>query len=222
MLRVAALAFILRAGVKYTPASNKPTSRFRTIQARVDTILYLRLQLAEKDLFQMLQHLIFRSAGYLAREQVYPVALVMWQLMRVLCIGASHLSNIVQRFQSKGMALHFSTPSSLCHTSHLLASFTILTPTTKAFGPADYQLIGLKLVLSTHMALFRSSNPLLLNFNDKFNQDLVGGDKQLIKLAMQMRKVVLTFRQKGFPDMKGSIVYRKEYFDMFRRVYDGL
>src|SRR6266536_3904597 len=115
MLRVAALAFILRAGVKYTLASNKPTSRFRTIQARVDTILYLRLQLAEKDLFQMLQHLIFRSAGYLAREQLYPVALVMWQLMRMLCIGASHLSNIMQRFQSKGMALHHPSKPFLPH-----------------------------------------------------------------------------------------------------------
>ena len=72
------------------------------------------------------------------------------------------------------------------------------------------------------MALFRSSNPLLLDFEDKFNQDLVGGDQQLIKLAMQMRKVVLGFRERGFPDMKGSIAYRKEYFDQFRRVYDGL
>jgi hypothetical protein len=72
------------------------------------------------------------------------------------------------------------------------------------------------------MALFRSSNPLLLDFRDKFNQDLLGGDKGLIKLAMLMRKVVLNFRQKGFPDLKGSIVWRKEYFEMFRRVYDGL
>jgi len=108
----------------------------------------------------------------------------------------------------------------LCVPSTRIVHYT--NTNQKAFGPADYQLIGLKLVLSTHMALFRSSNPLLLNFNDKFNQDLLGGDKQLIKLAMQMRKVVLMFRQKGFPDMKGSIVYRKEYFDMFRRVYDGL
>jgi hypothetical protein len=37
-----------------------------------------------------------------------------------------------------------------------------------------------------------------------------------------MRKVVVSFREKGFTDMKGSIAYRKEYFDLFRRVYDGL
>jgi hypothetical protein len=103
MLRVASLAFILRAGVKCTPTSTSKSSSYRTIQARIDTILYERLKIAEKDLFGMLQRIIFRSAGYLSREQVYPVALVLWQLLRILCIGASHLSNLVQRFRTKGM-----------------------------------------------------------------------------------------------------------------------
>lgn len=82
--------------------------------------------------------------------------------------------------------------------------------------------MALKLVLSTHLALFRSSSPLLLDFSDKFNQDLLGGDKELLKLAGQMRDTVKTFREKGFPDLKGSIAYRKEYFELFRRVYEGL
>lgn len=77
-------------------------------------------------------------------------------------------------------------------------------------------------MLSTHLALFRSSNPLLLDFNDKLHQDLLGNDPELIKLAIKMRKVVVSFREKGFTDMKGSMAYRKEYFDLFRRVYDGL
>jgi hypothetical protein len=93
---------------------------------------------------------------------------------------------------------------------------------TPASEQVDYQFIVLKLVLSTHLALFRSSNPLLLDFNDKLNQDLLNSDQELLKLAMKMRKVVLSFREKGFTDMKGSIAFRKEYFDMFRRVYDGL
>ena len=120
MLRVASLAFILRAGVKYTcTTGTQPSHRFRTIQARVDTILYQRLKLAEKDLYQMLQRLVFRSAGCLNREQVYPVALVLWQLIRILCIGASHLNNIVQRFQSKGTVQSFSPPPSF----HILKHF---------------------------------------------------------------------------------------------------
>lgn len=77
-------------------------------------------------------------------------------------------------------------------------------------------------MLATHFALFRSSNPLLLNFNDRPNQDLLAGDEELIDLAMKMRKVVLDFREKGVRDMKGSIAYRKEHFDLFRKVYDGL
>lgn len=89
----------------------------------------------------------------------------------------------------------------------------------KARGPADYQYYGLKLVLSTHLALFRSSNPLLLDMNDQFNQKLLLGDEQLIRLATEMRKVVMNFKEKGSRELKGSITYRKEYFDMARKAY---
>ncbi len=223
LLRVASLAFVLRAGVNCTNSGPQDTARFRTVQATVDTILYQRLQMAEKALFTMLQRLVFRSAGYLSREQIYPVALVFWQLLRILCIGASHLSNIVQRFKSKGIAHYLPSPFS---SSVLLASKSFFRLTNNnlniAFGQADYQYLALKLVLSTHLALFRSSNPLLLDFNDKFNQDLLGGDKHLITLAMKMREVVISFREKGFAELRGSIAYRKEFFDLFRNVYDGL
>ena len=56
---------------------------------------------------------------------------------------------------------------------------------------------------------------------DKFNQDLLGRDPELISLAVEMRKTVISFRDKGCPDMKGSIAYKKEVFDQFRRVYDA-
>jgi hypothetical protein len=102
MLRVASLAFVLRAGVKFSTSAGPGRSEFRTVQARVDTVLYERLQLAEKELFQMLQRLIFRTAGCLTRGQIFPVALVLWQLMRIFSISSSHLSNIAQKFQSKG------------------------------------------------------------------------------------------------------------------------
>ncbi|KUJ13911.1 uncharacterized protein LY89DRAFT_736910 [Mollisia scopiformis] len=192
MLRAASIAFVLRAGVKYKASGNQSTSQYRTIEASIDTILYQRLKLAEKDLYKMLQRIVFRSLGYIAREHIYPVALVFWQLLRMLCLSSSHLSNIYSRFKT--------IPS-----EH-----------------ASFQFNALKLVLSTHFALFRSSNPLLLDFNDKPNQDLLAGDEELIDLAMKMRKVVLDFREKGVRDMKGSIAYRKEHFDLFRKVYDGL
>jgi hypothetical protein len=71
------------------------------------------------------------------------------------------------------------------------------------------------------MALFRSSHPLLLDMNDKLNRDLVGDDDEVIGLCGKMRRVVLNFREKGAPEMKGSIAYKKEYFDLFKSVYKG-
>jgi len=86
----------------------------------------------------------------------------------------------------------------------------ILLGTKTASGPASYQLHGFQLLISTHLALFRSSNPLLLDFKDKFAAEMLGNDKELIRLAGLMRKVVLDFRKRGFPDLKGSITFRKE------------
>lgn len=250
MLRVASLAFILRAGVKCTPSpslSSDPSSstpsqsQFRTTEATIDTILYQRLQLACRDLFTMLQRLVFRKAGFLTREQVYPVALVFWQILRILCLGASHLSNIVMRFNEK------------------------------ARSKSDFLTHTLKLLLSTHLALFRSSNPLLFSFSlptsssttscsphqsrksssrsssksssppssaatatsasspakdkdteEKNNNDLLGNDSHLLNLATKMRETVLVFREKGCPEMKGSMAFKKEYLDLFRSVYVGL
>ncbi|PVH75231.1 hypothetical protein DL98DRAFT_658260 [Cadophora sp. DSE1049] len=256
MLRVASLSFILRAGVKCTPSpspgsnpsSSTPSqSQFRTTEATIDTILYQRLQLACRDLFTMLQRLVFRKAGFLTREQVYPVALVFWQILRILCLGASHLSNIVMRFNEK------------------------------ARSQSDFLTHTLKLLLSTHLALFRSSNPLLFPFSpptttsfptntpspskpsskssskssssppalkistpaspstaspksndssgnqeDTNNNDLLGNDSHLLNLATKMRDTVLVFREKGCPEMKGSMAFKKEYLDLFRSVYIGL
>lgn len=217
MLRAASIAFVLRAGVNCTASSDKFKSQYPTIQASIDTILYQRLKLAEKDLYRMLQRIVFRSLGYITREQIYPVALVFWQLLRMLCLTSSHLSNISQRFKSIRKL-----PALTARPVHIFFPPGNDTNKHQASEHASLQYHALKLVLSTHFALFRSSNPLLLDFNDKPNQDLLGGDEELIDLAMKMRKVVLNFREKGVRDMKGSIAYRKEHFDLFRKVYDGL
>ena len=104
MLRAASLAFVLRAGVKIS-TSNGGSTEYRTIQASIDTMLYERLQVAEKELLQMLQRMIFRTAGCLTRGQIFPVALVLWQLMRFLTLSSSHLSNIVLKFRPQGIVL---------------------------------------------------------------------------------------------------------------------
>jgi hypothetical protein len=57
--------------------------------------------------------------------------------------------------------------------------------------------------------------------DDKFNQSMVGGDKDVIKLARERHKVTMNFKAKGSPELRGSITYRKGFFDQFRRVYDS-
>ena len=79
--------------------------------------------------------------------------------------------------------------------------------------------MNLRLLISVHLALFRSSNPLLLDIGEKFNGDLLGNDRELVKLAGKMRGVVLGMKEKGFPELKGSITYRKGYFEEWRMVY---
>ena len=56
-----------------------------------------------------------------------------------------------------------------------------------------------------------------------FNRALLNNDDELCTLAMKMRKVIIDFRKKGLKkEMKGSIVWRPEVWELFRRVYDGL
>jgi hypothetical protein len=265
MLRVAALSFVLRAGVKYTMTADTPalpSPHFRTIQARIDSILYARLKIAERDLFGRLQVLIFRTAGCLGKDQLYPVALVMFQLMRFMSLGASHLSNLVERFGASGKF----------HVSLIMVLEYILT-CLAATTSADHMHHCQRLLLSVHLALFRTSTPLLLDFRlpesspspssssdsssgtpppppsssitkhqktpkqqsrgeeiqhpertaPNFNRALLGNDDELCRLAMKMRKVILDFRKKGLKkEMKGSIAWRPEVFELFRGVYDGL
>jgi len=86
-LRVSSLNYILRTGIRVlSPANNS----HRTIQARIDTIVFSRLRTAEIDLNKRLQTVIWKSYGRLTRQQLFPVAYVLWQFLRLTCQRASH------------------------------------------------------------------------------------------------------------------------------------
>jgi hypothetical protein len=68
IVRIGALSYILRAGVRL-----ETTSEFRTIQAKIDTILFRRLQALETQLSAKMQKMIWVSAGKLTSQQQYPV-----------------------------------------------------------------------------------------------------------------------------------------------------
>ncbi|CZT45690.1 uncharacterized protein RSE6_06021 [Rhynchosporium secalis] len=155
---VASIAFILRAGVKCTtltkghPKSqvqHQNASHFQTVEATIDTILYQRLQIALKDLFGMLQPFVFPKAGFLNREQLYHIALVFWHFLRIAC-----LAQVIYQILNRGLIRKVGTIS--CSSPSIFVSR----------AQSDAQYLTLKLIPSTHLDLFHSSNPLHLDFSD--------------------------------------------------------
>jgi hypothetical protein len=70
-----------------------------------------------------------------------------------------------------------------------------------------------------HCSLFRTASPLLLDFNDPFNKDLLGHDEELIELAMGMRSGILWFRSAGYPkSVRKGHMYKKEIGEKLRGV----
>jgi hypothetical protein len=190
MLRVAAMSFILRAGVVCTE------SEFRTVQARIDTALYRRLSAAESKLFAALHKAVWVSAGRLKREQIYPVAYVIWQTMRLTCQRASHLQNLTTR--------------SKCNKSPAYAK--------------DVERLGhcFNLLLSTHTALFRQNSPMIFDYTDPANADLLAGDEELIKEAMNLRRILLGFQQNNLVRLfRSTNWYQESTYGRLRRVLYG-
>jgi len=191
MLNVAALSYVLRTGVIYH--SDSP---FRTVQARIDTVLFHRLRAAETRLNKLLQTIIWRSYGRLTRQQQFPVAYVLWQLMRLICMRASHLINLRQHVKDD--------------TRYALAI------------DADKISHYFDLLLSTHTALFRSNSPILLDFTSRFHADLLGGDEELISHAIRLREIVKRFREVSYArKFRACLAFRKPLVDSLRGVFSG-
>lgn len=209
MLRVAAMSFILRAGVVCTE------SEFRTVQARIDTVLYRRLSAAESKLFAALHKAVWVSAGRLKREQIYPVAYVIWQTMRLTCQRASHLQNLTTR-------------------SKCMFRFSLHSPWVRNAdrwqgnkSPAytkDVERLGhcFNLLLSTHTALFRQNSPMIFDYTDPANADLLAGDEELIKEAMNLRRILLGFQQNNLVRLfRSTNWYQESTYGRLRRVLYG-
>jgi hypothetical protein len=191
LLRGTALAYVLRAGVKCSP-----DAAFQVVQAKIDTILYQRLRAAEVAQFATLQKVVWVSAGRLKQQQLYPVAYVIWQTMRSICLRASHLANLQNRFKASGNSAFTKEVDHLGHCFNLL--------------------------LATHTALFRSNSPILLDFTLANNQALLGNDEELIKEAMNLRKVILNFQEYSLSrPFRSSNWYRDNMYRRFRSILHG-
>ncbi|TAQ89489.1 hypothetical protein B7494_g2167 [Chlorociboria aeruginascens] len=80
---------------------------------------------------------------------------------------------------------------------------------TTSFAHQDH---NLDLMICTFTSLFRSTFPLLLDFHDRFNRDLLGGDEELLELAVGMRTIATSqfFEASWIASSSGLGVFRRE------------
>lgn len=236
--RLVSLNFVLRAGIKIQSFPEPDaTSPFRTIQAQIDTLLYQSFQKTEKSLYQHLQRLVFRFAGSLARDAVVPVCFAIWQLTRLQCMLASHLSNLAahdrKRYFASTKTASSDSPtttnpntlpdeldSSPCNSNPNLI-LAIRTSHHEHYRPREIQAENLthslNLLLCTFQALFRTSCPLLLDWTDPFNKELLQNDEILLELATRMGKTLRGYRAKGHSrKFRLGFGYNKEMADRIR------
>jgi hypothetical protein len=83
----------------------------------------------------------------------------------------------------------------------------------------EYLTYGLNLLLCTFEALFRSSCPLLLDWEDPFSRELLGKDEKLVWAASRMSRTLRVYRARGHSRrFKLGVAYRKEMTDRLRKM----
>jgi hypothetical protein len=195
-LRVVSLNYVLRTGIRIlSPVTNS----HRTIQARIDSLVFSRLRIAESDLNKRLQTVIWKSYGRLTRQQLFPVAYVLWQYLRWTCQRASHLTNLIPAFTYKSHADTAGLKECAASLSHCF-----------------------NLLLSIHTALFRGQSPLLLDFEDKFQRDLLDGREDLMSEVLALKGSITKFRESSYPKyMWLSKAFEENTVNRLRSIFDG-
>lgn len=141
------------------------------LRAQLETKLFNFLYNAESLVYQELQRLVFKTSGQLPKDALVPVALVLWLLTRLQSLKASHLINLKKMKESSSPQ---TTASSASHQKHSLN------------------------LISVFIALFRSSFPLLMDFEDGRNRYLLGGNEELIQLSKKLRRDLIAFKRRGY------------------------
>ncbi|KAI9640387.1 hypothetical protein NHQ30_011132 [Ciborinia camelliae] len=195
MTKLMALNYMLCNGWKIIPLTGEQDTdtRYPALRAQVDTQLFHLLYNAENLVCQELQRLVFKTSGQLPKDAVVPVALVLWLLTGLHSWRASCLVSLREGNDSPSSG----TPAS----------------------PASHQKHILNLLISVLTALFRSSFPLLVDFEDKFNRDLLGANEDLIQLSKKLRRDLIAFKRRGYLQAwKCNKGFLKEQVDRLRDV----
>ena len=98
----------------------------------------------------------------------------------------------------------------------------IVSSSGRVTTSASHQDHQFNLLLTTFNALFRTSIPLLLNFNDSCNRNLLGGDDELLAMATKLKGSLLWFKRFGYIKVhKKSMGYSKEHSNKVRELIKG-
>ncbi|RDW83523.1 hypothetical protein BP5796_05014 [Coleophoma crateriformis] len=195
-MRMLTLNYILRTGVTY--CSGKCTDSYRAVEARIDTVVYQRIKQAESEFNQLLESMVWKSYGRLTRQQSFPVAYVLWQYLRLMCLRVSHIKNLITVYKYKGL------------------DYGPISRTTNEMNHMY------NLLLSIHTALFRSSSPLLMDFSDVSEQDVLAGNLELIEEAAYMRTINDRFRNVSYGrHFRSARAFEQQTVDKLRKVLDG-
>ncbi|KAH8667449.1 hypothetical protein BGZ60DRAFT_409296 [Tricladium varicosporioides] len=173
--KLVALDMVLNHGVQIS--SERVGTDQRILKAQIDSAVFRCLQRVEQAVYHDLQQLIFKTSGQLARDAIIPVSLAIWLLLRLQCYRAAFMSNMRPR-DSKD---------------------PVLSTNDKATTSAEHQDHTLNLILGTCSALFRTSFPLFIDFEDKFNGDLIGNDRKMVKYGQRMQSCLRTYKKYGAP-----------------------
>ncbi|TGO17681.1 hypothetical protein BTUL_0015g00150 [Botrytis tulipae] len=171
--KLIAFSYMLCKGLRITtPTSQQDeAARYPVLRAQLETKLFNLLRHTEKLVYDELQRLVFKTSGQLPKDAVVPVALVLWLLTRLQSLKASHVISLSEQNIS---------PSS-----------------GTSSAAASHQKHVLNLLISVFTALFRSSFPLLMNFEDKCNRDLLGENEDLIQLSKKLRSDLIALKRSG-------------------------
>ncbi|TGO36878.1 hypothetical protein BHYA_0112g00170 [Botrytis hyacinthi] len=171
--KLIAFSYMLCKGLRITtPTSQQDgAARYPVLRAQLETKLFNLLRHTEKLVYDELQRLVFKTSGQLPKDAVVPVALVLWLLTRLQSLKASHVISLSEQNISPSSGMSSAAAS---HQKHVL-----------------------NLLISVFTALFRSSFPLLMNFEDKCNRDLLGENEDLIQLSKKLRRDLIEFKASG-------------------------
>ncbi|KAB8298891.1 hypothetical protein EYC80_001049 [Monilinia laxa] len=174
MTKLISLNYMLCNGLKIIPLAGQEAvaTEYSVLRAQLDTKLFNLLHNAEKLVCQELQRLVFKTSGQLPRDALVPVSLVMWLLTRLHSLKTSYVVHLIEE---SGFPSSETATSSASYHKHIL-----------------------NLLISVLTALFRSSFPLLMNFEDKCNRDLLGGNEDLIRMSKKLRRDLIAFKRRGY------------------------